>query len=141
MSVIQDESMEGFDPDSLRIPAASLTNLHPSHTSSQEAINSGAEDSYASPIRGPRRSDYLGAPNEDSGLDWSKRTPNDTVHPDQDIVTPEDGRLPKCKFCGMRKRVTERNQNTKTCLKGQRRRKNKKLQDTAKKQVRIFCAL
>ena len=90
MSVIQDESMEGFDPDSLRIPAASLTNLHPSHTSSQEAINSGAEDSYASPIRGPRRSDFLGAPNEDSELHWSKRTPNDTVHPDHDKLTFRD---------------------------------------------------
>ena len=55
MSVIQDASIEGYDTGSYHIPAASLTNLHPSQTSSQEILNSGAEDSSASPIMGTRR--------------------------------------------------------------------------------------
>ena len=39
----------------------------------------------------------------------------------------------------MRTKDTEKHQNTKTCLKGQRRRKNKNLQDTQHKAGKKLC--
>lgn len=51
------------------------------------------------------------------------------VHPDSDIVIPEDGELAKCELCRMRTKNIKQHKKTETCRKGQRRRKNEDLQD------------
>ena len=79
MSVIQDESIEGYESGSYHIPAALLTNVHVSQTSSQEILKSGAEDSSPSQMMGPRKQNFLGTTNDDIELNSSKRTGNETV--------------------------------------------------------------